>query len=147
MPNLENSPWVLLTVTGELDMSRTDELDEMAAAIDRDGPSDIIVDLTEVTFMDSSALGWFLKLQGRTEEISRNLRLVAPNGGNLARLLSLSGLEGRFEVFSTIDEATATERAGSSDGADATDQVVKLFDRIGQPGVSGTEPLAAPAAG
>ena len=147
MPNVENSPWVLLTVTGELDMSRTDELDEMAAEIDRDGPANIIVDLTKVTFMDSSALGWFLKLQERREEISRNLRLVAPNQGNLARLLSLSGLEGRFEVFSTVVEATATDPAGSSDGAGATDQVVKLFDRMGQSGVSGPEPLAAPATG
>ena len=101
----EASPWVLLTLTGELDLSRTGELDEMVAAAMEGDRVDIIVDLSEVTFMDSSALRWLLKVQDRTDRVSGRLRLVAPDGGSPLRLLTLSGLEDRFVVFRTTLEA------------------------------------------
>ena len=102
-----NPPWVVLTLTGELDIARTPDLDKMAAAVLGSDKADAVVDLSGVTFMDSSALRWLLNLQDRLERGSGRLRLAAPPGGSLDRLLSLSGLDGRFEMFATVAEATS----------------------------------------
>ena len=105
MPGQMNSPWSVLTLTGELDISRTADLDQMASEVLGRDRVDVIVDLTEVSFMDSSALRWLLNLRDRLEAASGRLSLVSPPGGILERLLSLSGLEGRFKVFPTVVEA------------------------------------------
>jgi anti-anti-sigma factor len=102
------TPWFVLTLTGELDMSRTGDLDQMASEVLGRDRVDVIADLTEVSFMDSSALRWLLNLQDQLGAASGRLRLVAPPGGILERLLSLSGLEGRFTVFATVVDASRT---------------------------------------
>ena len=74
MPNPENSPWVLFTLTGELDMSRTPELDEMVASVLHHKPANAIVDLSGVTFLDSSAISWLLRFKDRADQVGRRLR-------------------------------------------------------------------------
>jgi anti-sigma B factor antagonist len=114
------TPWVVLTLSGELDMSRSDELDEMAASAFRGVRVNAIFDLSDVAFMDSSALRWLLKVQDRADEAGGCLRVVAPEGGSLMRLLSLIGLVDRFAVFPTRTEA---EQA-SSKLTDAVDDLL-----------------------
>jgi anti-anti-sigma factor len=99
------SPWVVLTLNGELDMSRSDELDGMAANVFSDDQVNAIFDLSDVAFMDSSALRWLLKVQEGADQTGSRLRLVAPEGGSLLRLLSLTGLADRFAVFPTRTDA------------------------------------------
>jgi anti-sigma B factor antagonist len=99
------SPWVVLTFSGELDMSRGDELDGMAATLFSGNQVNAIFDLSDVAFMDSSALRWLLKVQERADQTGGRLRLVAPEEGSLLRLLSLTGLADRFAVFPTRTDA------------------------------------------
>lgn len=108
MANPNDSPWLVFTVTGELDMSRIDELDEIVGSAFEAARVNAIFDLSGVSFMDSSALRWFLKVQDRTDLSAGQLRLVAPKEGHLQRLLSLTGLVGRFAVFPTRIEAEET---------------------------------------
>ena len=134
-----SSPWVLMTLTGELDMSRTAELDEMVAAAMEGDRVDVIVDLSEVTFMDSSALRWLLRVQERIDQVSGRLRLVAVDGGSPLRILSLSGLGDRFAVFATTVEAQHDEA-----------QPDRAQPDRGQGGQSGTagpvdDPMEAPS--
>lgn len=105
MAGSAGSPWVVFKLSGELDMSRTDELDAMAATTFNGEKCHAIFDLSDVAFMDSSALRWLLKVQDRADERGGGLRLVAPEGGSLLRLLSLTGLADRFAVFPTIEDA------------------------------------------
>jgi len=99
------SPWLVLQLSGELDMSRSDELNAMAATAFGAERVNAIFDLSDVAFMDSSALRWLLKVQDRADQSGGCLRLVAPEGGSLLRLLSLTGLADRFAVFPTRAEA------------------------------------------
>ena len=99
------SPWVVMTFSGELDMSRSDELDGMAATAFSGEQVNAIFDLTDVAFMDSSALRWLLKVQDLADQTGGCLRLVAPEEGSLLRLLSLTGLADRFAVFPTRTDA------------------------------------------
>ena len=121
-------PWLVFTVTGELDMSRIDELDEMVGSAFDAPPVNAIFDLSGVSFMDSSALRWFLKVQDRTDLSAGQLRLIAPADGHFQRLLSLTGLADRFAVFPTRFEAeeSAVEPVNDLDdpGANLPDQQV-----------------------
>jgi anti-anti-sigma factor len=119
------SPWIVLTLNGELDMSRAVELDEMAASAFHGDQVDAIFDLSGVTFMDSSALRWLLKVQERADHVGGRLRLVAPEGGSLTRLLSLTGLADRFSMFPTRTEA----EQGSSGMTDAIDDLLTSLSR------------------
>jgi anti-sigma B factor antagonist len=98
-------PWAVLTFSGELDMSRGDELDAIAASTFRSEKVNAIFDLSDVAFMDSSALRWLLKVQERADQTGGCVRLVAPDSGSLIRLLALTGLADRFAVFPTRTDA------------------------------------------
>ena len=126
MANPNDSPWLLFTFTGELDLSRLDELEEMVGTTFTGEQVNAIFDLSGVSFMDSSALRWFLKIQDRADLCRGQLRLVAPPEGNFQRLLSLTGLVGRFEVFPTRDEA---ETAPARSPDDVDDLLATLSDR------------------
>jgi anti-anti-sigma factor len=127
--------WVVLTLSGELDMSRSDELDEMAATAFSGEQVNAIFDLSDVAFMDSSALRWLLKVQERADQTGGRLRLVAPEGGSLLRLLSLTGLADRFEVFPTRTDAEQP----SPGMTEAADDRLRSFTVVQQT-VSAPEP-------
>ncbi len=98
-------PWVVLALSGDLDMSRSDELDAMSASTFGAEKVNVILDLSAVAFMDSSALRWLLKVQDLADQTGGCIRLVAPDSGSLIRLLALTGLADRFAVFPTRTEA------------------------------------------
>ena len=105
MAGSAGSPWVVLALSGDLDMSRSDELDAMTASTFGPEKVNAIFDLSAVSFMDSSALRWLLKAQDCADQTGGRLRLVAPEEGSLVRLLSLTGLADRFAVFPTRADA------------------------------------------
>lgn len=119
-----HSPWVVMTLEGELDISRTEGLDGMVASACNGDRINAIIDLTGVTFMDSSALSWLLRTQEHIKKSSGRLRVVAPDGGNLMRLVTLTGLEGHLKVFPTMTEA---EQEISAEVSDAVDQLLATF--------------------
>ena len=105
MTGSAGSTWVVLALSGDLDMSRSDELDGITATTFGAEKVNAIFDLSAVAFMDSSALRWLMKVQDLAVETGGRLRLVAPEEGSLVRLLSLTGLADRFAVFPTRTDA------------------------------------------
>ena len=105
MTGSAGAPWVVLKLSGELDMSRSDELDAIAATALSGEQVNAIFDLSDVAFMDSSAIRWLLKVQDEADRSGGILRLVAPEGASLIRVLSLTGLKDRFAIFPTTVDA------------------------------------------
>jgi anti-anti-sigma factor len=95
----------IIAPEGELDLHAAralgPELNEAAGA-DYDH---LILDLSSVSLVDSTALGAILQAQHRFDRQGRRLSLVVPNGSAAAVLLDLSGLRGRFSVYSSRDAA------------------------------------------
>jgi anti-anti-sigma factor len=77
------------------------QLNEAAGA---DHPH-VILDLSAVTLVDSSAFGAVLQLEHRLSGQGRTLSVVAPNGSAAAVTLELTGLRSRFSVFPSRDAA------------------------------------------
>jgi anti-anti-sigma factor len=87
----------LLTITGEVDAHTCGRL---KAALDEllgsagDAP-DLVVDMTGVTFLDSSGLRVLIGAYKEAEERGGRLRLRSPSDG-VVRLLEITGLADRF---------------------------------------------------
>jgi anti-anti-sigma factor len=91
---------------GELDLHSVHalvaQLDEVVGA---DCPP-VIVDLSAVTLVDSTALGAIMRTQHRFDRRGQQLSVVAPNGSAAAVLLELTGLRS-LSVFRSRDAALA----------------------------------------
>ena len=89
---------------GELDVHSipavAQQLNEAAGA---DHPQ-VILDLSEVTLLDSTALGGIIDVQHRFNGQGRKLSVIAPNGSAAAVMLELTGLRSAFSVFGARDE-------------------------------------------
>jgi anti-anti-sigma factor len=68
------------------------------------GDDDIVIDMADVTFMDSSGLRVFIDVHQRAEAESRHLILRSPSQ-SVTRLLEVAGLSDHF----SIDSASATD--------------------------------------
>jgi anti-sigma B factor antagonist len=82
-----------LAILGELDMRTTEQLlnslDEQLAA----GASEVTLDLSELSFMDSSGLRLLIDLHNRSREESWDLRLIAPEQEAAALVLRVTGAD------------------------------------------------------
>jgi anti-sigma B factor antagonist len=63
----------VVVVVGELDMATAPELARVLEPLLADGPTEIIVDFSGVSFMDSSGLAAMVRFQERLRERSRYL--------------------------------------------------------------------------
>lgn len=94
---------VVVRLHGEVDLYNADEV-RAALGSAADGSELVVVDLTEVEFMDSTALGVFVEAHNALP--NGGLRLAAPQL-ETRRALLVSGLDRRLNVYDTLDEALA----------------------------------------
>lgn len=96
----------IVTVHGEIDMATAERLrDQLTEILHRHTPH-LIVDLSGITFCDSSGL---LALRGaarRAELLGGRLVLAAPSG-RIRTMLEITGLDGFLPAFPTIESARA----------------------------------------
>jgi anti-anti-sigma factor len=98
---------VVISPAEELDLHSVPafvaQLEEAACA---DYPH-VILDLSAVTLVDSTALGAIIQVQHRFNRQGRQLSVVAPSGSASAVMLELSGLRSRFSLFGSRHAALA----------------------------------------
>lgn len=68
----------------------------------------VIVDLSAVTLVDSSALGALVQADQRLRRLGRRLPIVVPAGSAAAVTLDLTQLGERLAVFQTREDAVAS---------------------------------------
>jgi len=94
-----------LAVSGELDLAAAPWLHEQLDALFVGGADSIVVDLTESTFLDSTALGVLVGALNRCQERNGQLHLVAARP-QILRVLRITGLLEAFTVHASRDELT-----------------------------------------
>jgi anti-sigma B factor antagonist len=85
----------VLYLRGELDVSSSAALEEELARID--GSTLIVLDLTDLEFIDSTGLGVLVKAHQRVRDEGTRL-VVVHDGGQVKRLLELTGLDQQLEL-------------------------------------------------
>ena len=99
---------VVVSLAGELDLYNAEEVRGALLDATAGGPGVLVVDLEEVRFIDSTALG--VLIEARSRMADRNgFRLAAP-GLETRRALEVSGLDQHFLVHDTLAEALEAAR-------------------------------------
>jgi anti-sigma B factor antagonist len=101
----EHGSALLVRLAGELDLYNAHLVREALVEATGRNPERLIVDLSEVMFLDSTSLGVLIEGRGRLTN-RRSFLLVAP-GLETRRALEISGLDKHFAVHTSIDEALA----------------------------------------
>ncbi len=93
----------VLSVEGDLDLASAPSLKWALADLQSSGRRHVVVDLSKVSFIDSTALG---VLVGAQRAMDKGVRLaVACSEENVLRIFELTGLDGMFEIVATLEDA------------------------------------------
>lgn len=114
-----NDTTVIIEVGGELESATCDDLREAILHEVAMNRSHIIVDLREVTFIDSTGLGVLVGGLKKMREHQGKFSLVSTQP-RITRILQISGLMKFFPIYSTPEEAAAEEVAPAAEGEEAS---------------------------
>ncbi len=105
----------VVAVRGEIDLFTAPEVKAALTSAIESGRSRIVVDLTETSFLDSTALGVLIGAVKRLRARDGALTIVNVDA-NIAKTFEITGLDQIFTIRATRDEAIA---ALDADGAAA----------------------------
>jgi anti-anti-sigma factor len=98
----------VVALEGELDLERAPSLKwALIDSVDA-GRSQLVVDLSQVRFMDSTALSVLVGVNKSLGDGAR-MAIVCVNP-NVLKIFELSGMDGVFATFPTVDDALAHVR-------------------------------------
>jgi len=88
---------------GELDLYNSQTVRQALMEVCADGPERVVVDLGEVEFIDSTALG--VLIEARAKLANRAAFMLAAPRLETRRALEISGLDRHFSVHDTVADA------------------------------------------
>lgn len=106
----------LVTLGGELDLWVVDQLDSAVQQAVADGVLLVVLDLSGLTFCDSSGLGGLLRASRLVREADGTL-LVAGARDAVQRLLQLTSMERVLTIVPDVSAALVALRRAASDAA------------------------------
>jgi anti-sigma B factor antagonist len=97
---VECEPHAHLAVRGEIDIKTAPELERVLSGSDSEM---VVVDLSGVSFIDSSGLRVLVMARTQLESNGGNLVLCAPDDSPIVRTIRLAGLASDFRVVANTD--------------------------------------------
>jgi len=108
---------VIVRAAGEIDIATAGQLrDGCFAAVTNDSLG-LVLDLSRVSFLDSSGVRALFVIAERLDEHRQHLALVVPDTSHVRRVLGIVNIEGSASVHDTIEDAGARLRDGIGRGA------------------------------
>ena len=98
----------VVAVTGEIDLFTAPEFKQRVSAPIDAGRTNVIVDLTETTFIDSSSLGVLIGAHRRLRRLEGSLVIVCSNDA-IVKTFRITGLDGVFTLAGSVDEALSDD--------------------------------------
>lgn len=108
----------VVDVAGEVDVFSAPELAEQLTQLFDAGRRTVVVDLTSVTFLDSTGLGTLVAARNRAEEAGGQLPIIG-SGEQVLKLFRITGLDEVFEIYPSIEAAVAATPRTSEPGPEA----------------------------
>jgi anti-sigma B factor antagonist len=108
----------VFVVVGELDMDTVPELIRVIDPLVEDGPSEVVLDFSGLSFIDSSGIAALVRAQNRLHEQSRRLVVRSPQS-QAVRVLEVVGLSGFIGIEvpgprECLSSAAPTNRAATN---------------------------------
>jgi anti-sigma B factor antagonist len=105
----------IVAVAGELDLTTAPRLKWMLHDLVQAGRARLVIDLTDTTFMDSTALG---VLVGVNRSLGAGSRLaIVCSRSSVLKIFELSGMDGVFTIVPTLDEALEHARGQAAEAS------------------------------
>jgi anti-sigma B factor antagonist len=98
--------WQVLRLAGEVDVATAPRLRDRLVQLVNDGPPQLVVDLSGLSFIDSMGLGALVSGLKRARAHDGDLRLAGPSD-HVAKVLSITRLDQAFLVAATVEDALA----------------------------------------
>jgi anti-anti-sigma factor len=98
---------VVVRLTGELDISGADPTGQRIADAVPSSARGVVVDMSELDFIDSSGVSMLFGLARRVGSRRQELRVVAPAGKPVARVLDIVEFDRAAPVHRDVDSAIA----------------------------------------
>jgi anti-sigma B factor antagonist len=95
---------VLVSVSGELDLYVEPKLRASLAAAEDRGCTSVVVDLSGVSFLDSTICGSLIR-EARRRRAANGRLVVVANGSLATRALGLAGIDRVVPLFPTLHDA------------------------------------------
>jgi len=92
---------------GDIDAANAGQVRDELAGIADGHVRGLILDLSEVAYLDSAAIEMLFRFSERLRQRRGSLQLVIPHDSNLIRLLDIVGLPSVTPVHATVQEALA----------------------------------------
>ena len=93
----------VITVSGEVDLASSPELDTAIIAAIESGATSVAIDLADVSFMDSSGLGVIVRGLKRCREADKDLDLVITNE-RVLKVFGITGLDQVIPIHDSIED-------------------------------------------
>jgi anti-sigma B factor antagonist len=100
----EQQGWVLLSVVGSLDAMTATELKSAVVAIEEAGQRKVVVDLSQLTLIDSTGVGVLISLFKRLRARDGHVYFAGLRG-QPKEIFRLLRLDRSLDLFSTVNEA------------------------------------------
>lgn len=98
----------VLPLEGEIDLHVSPEVAEALRTMTAKKPKRVVVDLTKVTYLDSSGLAVLIEGMQNVQEYGGKFA-VAGMQESVKHIFDIARLDQVFQIFSTVDEALAAE--------------------------------------
>jgi anti-sigma B factor antagonist len=95
--------WTVLDVGGEIDLFSAPQLKEEIRRLIGNGTGRLLINLDQVSFMDSTGLGVLLGALKRVRGRDGALAIVCPPGP-VHRVLTLTGLHKVFPIYESLED-------------------------------------------
>ena len=95
---------LVFKLRGSLDLATAPTVRAALSDAAEKGSQDLIVDLTQLEFLDSTGLGVLIGAHRRAAERNGSFRLIVSDGP-ISRLLNITGLIGVFSVYHSMEDA------------------------------------------
>lgn len=105
-----NDQTSLIDLEGEVDVYTAPQLKQQIITLLDSGIKHVIVNLSAVDYLDSTALGVLIGGLKRLRERNGTLDLICPNQ-RIKRIFEITGLDKIFDIFATEEEALAKVQA------------------------------------
>lgn len=102
----ERQGWTVLAISGELDMATAPAVRERLHSLLAEGKARLVVDLEDVGFLDSTALGVLVGVLKRVRTQEGDLRLVCTQP-RVLKVFEITRLDQAFAIFDSVDAAVA----------------------------------------
>jgi anti-sigma B factor antagonist len=105
--------FTLLLVEGVIKLGESAQFfaQTLERALGEEGGDHVIVDFSQINYIDSTGIGELVGYLGRFRDRRRKLILVNPSQ-RIRKLLEIARLAELFPIYDTVDAAVAAEGAG-----------------------------------